>query len=489
MTKPQTRTPWHALSAEEALRQQRSNPRGLSEEEAAARRERFGLNLLPRAKRPGLAAILIRQFANPLVLLLIAAAIVSLAIGELEDALFIAVVLVFNAGVGAAQELGAESSAAALDRYLESQVRVLRPDGAVEQAASRLVPGDLVELESGDAVPADLRLLASQRLSIDESLLSGESLPVVKEADCQLDEQALLTDRRNLAFAGSAVAGGRAQGLVVATGAATEIGRISTALESTEEQPPPLVLRIQRFTRRLSIASVVIVAVIGLADYFRGADLIEVFITAVALAVAAIPEGLPIAITVALSIASRRMAGRNVIVRALPAVEGLGACTLIASDKTGTLTQNRLTVLRAYTPIGGQQRLEGGKVPAGGAEHSLADLLRAGALCNDAEPAGEDFLGDAVDRAILTAARDEDIDLQRLRGSSPRLYGIPYEPERRYQATFHRQTFRRRPPAWPTHWPQKGCVSLPWPPVQSARIRRTRPSGRPRAFASWASWV
>jgi Ca2+-transporting ATPase len=427
---------WHCLTPDEALQALESGREGLSEAEAAKRRERYGANILPRAARPGWTAILLRQFANPLVLLLIAAAAVSLAIGEVEDALFIAVVLIFNAAVGAVQEKSAESSAEALDRYLESQVRVLRREGERSLPASQLVPGDVVSLESGDAVPADLRLLESHRLTADESLLSGESLPVSKDAGLELPEETLLTERRNMAFAGSTVNGGRALGLVAATGLSTEIGGISGALAGRADQPPPLVLRIQRFTRKLSIASVVIVAVIGLADYARGAELIEVFITAIALAVAAIPEGLPIAITVALSIASRRMARRNVIVRALPAVEGLGACTLIASDKTGTLTENRLTLLRAYTPLGGEQDLS----VRGEAGDALTRLLRAGLLCNDARgQSEEDLVGDAVDRAFLTAALRQGIDIAAARAGCPRLYGIPYEPERKYQATFHQE--------------------------------------------------
>jgi len=345
-------TSWHSLAPDEALRALGSDREGLSEAEAAKRRERYGANILPRAARPGWIAILLRQFANPLVLLLIAAASVSLAIGEVEDALFIAVVLLFNAGVGAVQEKSAESSAEALDRYLEVPGARAAARGRAQPARKPACTRDVVSLESGDAVPADLRLLESHHLTADESLLSGESLPVSKDAGLELPEETLLTERRNMAFAGSTVNGGRALGLVAATGLSTEIGGISGALAGRADQPPPLVLRIQRFTRKLSIASVVIVAVIGLADYARGAELIEVFITAIALAVAAIPEGLPIAITVALSIASRRMARRNVIVRALPAVEGLGACTLIASDKTGTLTENRLTLLRADTPLG-----------------------------------------------------------------------------------------------------------------------------------------
>jgi calcium-translocating P-type ATPase len=427
---------WHGLRREAALQQLDSSSEGLSDEEAGRRRARHGANILPRAARPGWARILLRQFANPLVLLLIAAALVSLVIGETEDAVFIALVLIFNAAVGALQEKSAESSAAALDRYLESQVRVRRGGEERSLPASQLVPGDIVALESGDAVPADLRLLESQRLTLDESLLSGESLPVSKDASLQLPEETLLTDRRNMAFAGSTVNAGRAVGLVAATGLATEIGSISGALTGRKDQPPPLVLRIQRFTRKLSIASVLAVAVIGIADYARGTELIEVFITAIALAVAAIPEGLPIAITVALSIASRRMARRNVIVRALPAVEGLGACTLIASDKTGTLTENRLTLLRAYTPLGGDHDLS----LRGEAGDALTKLLRAGLLCNDARGrCEEDFVGDAVDRAFLTAALWQGIDIAAARGGCPRLYGIPYEPERKYQATFHQE--------------------------------------------------
>jgi len=307
-------------------------------------------------------------------------------------------------------------------------------------------------------VPADLRLLSGQELSIDESLLTGESTPVAKVVDAALAPDTPLADRDNLLHAGTTVLSGRAAGVVTATGSATEIGRIAEALAHGERAPPPLVVRLERFSRVIGVVTMLLVALIAAVQFAHGLPLVTVFLVAVALAVAAIPEGLPVAITVALAIATNRMARRNVIVRALPAVEGLGACTLIASDKTGTLTCNELTVKRvrlfgAGAPdeaieVGGEGYLPRGAISVAGRDlteeerRALAHLAVSGALCNEASlrVAGDtvERLGDTVDVAFLTLAGKLGLDQHRLQAAAPQVGQIPYEPQRRYAASFTR---------------------------------------------------
>jgi magnesium-transporting ATPase (P-type) len=450
--------PWHALEAAAALRRLGTESGGLGEEEAARRHARFGRNVLPRPRRAGPLLIYFRQFKNPLVYLLLAATLVSLGVGEVADAVFIFVVLQFNAVIGTYQEWHAEASAEALSALIRHVTTVVRDDTHRVVEASELVPGDLVALGSGAAVPADLRLLSGAELSADESLLTGESTPVGKEGEAVLAPGTAVAERRNMLHAGTTVLSGRALGLVVATGLATQIGRIAESLAAAPAVPPPLVVRLARFSRRLGIATMVLIAALAAVQILQGLPLATVFLVAVALAVAAIPEGLPVAITVALAIATNRMARRNVIVRALPAVEGLGACTLIASDKTGTLTCNELTIKRvrlygdgapaAAVEVGGEGylpkgevRLEGTALPAGAAAR-LAELAASGALCNEADlrvgEAGVERLGDTVDVAFLVLAGKLGLDHAAIRTTHPQLGLIAYEPHRRYAAIFVR---------------------------------------------------
>jgi magnesium-transporting ATPase (P-type) len=454
---------WHALTSSEALTALASQARGLTEDEAAVRLRDCGSNELPRSARAGLVRIYLRQFKNPLVYLLLGATAVSLGVGEFTDAAFIFVVLQSNAAVGTYQEWTAATSAAALDALIRNVVVVLR-DGAPRQVdAAELVPGDVVKLESGTLVPADLRLLVGWEVTIDESLLTGESTPVTKDAESVLAPATPLVERRNMLYAGTTVLLGRVTGVVAATGGATQVGRIAAALVSGTAAPPPLVVRLEQFSRVVGFVTLGLIALIASAQLAQGLPLVTVFLFAVALAVAAIPEGLPVAITVALSIASTRMARRNVIVRALPAVEGLGACTLIASDKTGTLTCNELTVKRVLlfgagcpgagvppllAKVGGEgYRPQGavvmaGREPAAEERAALLRLAETGALCNEASIrfSGNEVehLGDTVDVAFLVLAAKLGLDPRALRASAPQLGLIPYEPHRRYGAGFIR---------------------------------------------------
>ncbi|MGD8876084.1 MAG: HAD-IC family P-type ATPase, partial [Gammaproteobacteria bacterium] len=314
-----------------------SSPKGLGHAEAAARLQRYGRNALPAAEPPGIALVFLHQFISPLIYVLLAAALVSLAIQEWSDAGFICAVLLLNAIIGTAQEYSAQRAATALQQLVSTRSRVLREGDATELDAEVLVPGDIVLLESGERVPADLRLLASHDLEVDESLLTGESSAVFKQADALLPADSSPGDRVNMAFAGTLVNRGRARGVVTGTALNTELGRIASAVLGKPAIKAPLQVRMERFTRRVAIligAAALLMAAVALT---QGMPLDEIFLLAVALAVSAIPEGLPVALTVALAISMRRMARRHVIVRRLLAVEALGSCTYIATDKTGTL--------------------------------------------------------------------------------------------------------------------------------------------------------
>jgi magnesium-transporting ATPase (P-type) len=438
-----------ALSAEEALRALGSSLRGLDAGEAAARLAQFGRNALPRPRAPGLGAVFVRQFKSPLIYVLLAAALVSLLLREWSDTGFIFAVLLVNAAIGTYQEYSAERSAQALRSLVTQRARVERAGTAHEIDAEEVVPGDIVLLESGAKLPADVRLVAEHNLAVDESLLTGESLPVSKDASAVLEPETALSERVNMAFAGSLVTSGRARGLVVATGLGTALGRIAASVLERAPAKPPLIVRMERFTNVIAVAvgaAALAVAAVALA---RGATIAEVFVLAVALAVSAIPEGLPVALTVALAVGMQRMARRNVIVRRLVAVEALGSCTQIASDKTGTLTVNQLTVRRVQFPGEPPWEVTGeGLDPQGtlvlpqGADRArheapLARLARAAVAANEATLYEHDGRwlgsGDTVDVALLAFARKAGVsDVQ-----APQLAAIPYEPEQRFSASFN----------------------------------------------------
>ena len=449
---------WAALDSRQVLDALSSGERGLTSSQAAARLAEVGPNVLPRAKRRGPVVVYLHQFKDPLVYLLLAATVVSLAVGELIDALFIFVVLQLNAVIGTVQEWKAETSAEALHRIVADTAVVLRDERSVRVDAAALVPGDVVVLDSGVRVTADLRLLYDRELSVDESLLTGESTPVAKAAGAIEGTEVPLAERRNMLFAGTSVLTGRARGVVTATGRRTEIGLIAESLARGIGEAPPLVRRLERFSRVIGIVTAALIVVLALAQILQGTPLVTVFLVAVALAVAAIPEGLPVAITVTLAIATNRMARRKVIVRSLPAVEGLGACTVIASDKTGTLTCNELTLkrIRLFAPglsdhpveVGGEgftpqgQFRQSGQALGEAAAAALHRLAETGVLCNEAsasfDAAEPDWLGDTVDVAFLVMASKLGLDRSSLLAAMPQLGLIPYEPHRRFAATFTR---------------------------------------------------
>jgi magnesium-transporting ATPase (P-type) len=440
--------PPHALPAAELLRALATSAHGLTAAEANARLARFGRNALPRARPPSLARVFIRQFASPLIYVLVAAAAVSVAIGHGTDAAFIFVVLLINAVIGTAQEYAAQRSADALQALVAARARVVRDGVDLDVDAEMLVPGDVVRLEGGFRVPADLRILSAVGLEADESLLTGESVPVAKRADPPAAADAPVAERAPMLFAGTLVSRGRAMGVVVATGLETELGKIARAVVGAPAAKPPLLLRMEQFSRKIAIGVTVAAVALGAVSLARGVPLAEVFLMAVALAVSAIPEGLPVALTVALAIGARRMARRRVIARRLVAVEALGSCTYVASDKTGTLTLNELTVRAVVLPGERPWQVTGGGLdPAGGilapaeAFQRIDALCNAAALCNDAFLGQRDgaweHQGDAVDVALLVLARKLGISRPDAEATRPRIADLPYESERGFAATLH----------------------------------------------------
>lgn len=445
----------YSLSIDQALKEFNSSTSGLTATEAGNRLKRYGANVFPAHRPPTVVHIFFHQFLNPLIYILVAASLVSIALGDFTDAFFIGLVLLVNAVIGTVQEFGAEKSAQALREMTAAKAAVEREGEILEIDAESLVPGDIVVLESGRKVPADLRLVSSHALEVDESLLTGESLPVLKLHDTVLSLDTTLGDRKNMAFTGTLVTKGRAKGVVVGTALQTELGKIADSLIDGVSAKPPLLIRMEKFTTKIAIFLLIVTALMAFFLLSKGQHWHEVMMFSVALAVAAIPEGLPVALTVALAIASRRMAKRNVIVRKLPAVEALGSCTYIATDKTGTLTVNQMTIQKVELPEVEPISITGsGLDPAGTIEfyqvsdqekqkqkQNLQDLIVAGVLCNEAhlakKEAGWVGTGDAVDLAFLVLAHKNGIKPEVLRDRAQLIDEVPFEPQNQYAATLH----------------------------------------------------
>jgi Ca2+-transporting ATPase len=429
--------PW-CVSAEALLRELGVTPeRGLSEAEVHARRRRFGPNRLRQIRPRSAWRILLDQFTSLIVVLLAGAAVLSFLFGRAVEALAIGAVLVINGAIGAASELRAVRSMEALRRLGSVRARVRRDGVAREVDAAELVPGDLVLLEGGDVVTADLRLVAASKLQADESTLTGESVPVTKNFE-PCAEDAPLAERRCMLFKGSSVTRGAAEAVVVATGMATELGRISALVEEAKEEITPLEKRLDRLGQRLIGVTLAIAAGVGGAGLFAGKDWLLSVETAIALAVATVPEGLPIIATLALARGMHRMARRNAVVNRLSAVETLGATSIIFSDKTGTLTENRLEVVEIALPSG-SVRLDG-EVLDLDAQPLLRRALELGVLCNDASlEDGAAPTGDPLEVALLAAGLRAGIRRAELLARAPEIREEAFDPELRMMATIHKE--------------------------------------------------
>lgn len=448
----------HGLPLHEVVLLLETDPgHGLAAQEVTRRQAQFGANILPRSRSGGFVRKLARQFNNPLVYVLLAAAVVTMVLGEYLDSGVILAVVLVNTAIGLVQEVRAEAALDALHSLVRTRAVVVRGGQRQEVPSEDLVPGDLVLLEAGNKVPADLRLVRLSGLSVDESALTGESEAVAKD-EVVLPPTTPVADRRNMVYSGTLVTAGSGAGVVVAIGGETELGEIHRLMGAVQPVATPLTQKLARFSMTLTVAILALAAVAFLAGVARGQEPAQMFTAAVALAVGAIPEGLPAAVTVTLAIGVRRMARRRAIVRRLPVVETLGSTTVICSDKTGTFTENQMTVRALWTPSAsyvvtgsgygpeGQVLLPGENaqtaVPqAAEQDAALYWSLLAGAVCNDAEVIREGRVwqaqGDPTEAAMLVAAGKGGVDAAAFLDASPRISTLPFTSELQYMATLH----------------------------------------------------
>ncbi len=451
-------TNWHVLKAEEALSElATSRQNGLSEAEAADRLAREGPNELIDRGGKSPWKILWEQLSGIMTIILIIAAVISILLHDMEDAIAILAIVVLNTALGFAQEYRAEKAMAALKKMSVPHVRVRRGGKTIELTQRELVPGDIVLLEAGNFVPADARVLESANLRVQEAVLTGESEPVEKQAEELRQANLSLGDQRNRLFMGTLISYGRGLALVTSTGMRTELGRIAEMIQSVESEPTPLQRRLEQLARGLAAAALAVVAVVFALGMLRGGELRLMFLTAISLAVAAVPEGLPTVVTIGLAIGAQRMLSRNALIRKLPAVETLGSVTTICSDKTGTLTQNQMTV--TYLDVADQevnllQQVQGYSSTLRRGEENLeldlsskpelTMLLAGGALCNDAllENLKEDnerftAVGDPTEGALVVAAARAGMWKRDLESHLPRVDELPFDSERKRMTTLH----------------------------------------------------
>ncbi len=444
---------WHQLPAHEAAERLESDPAtGLAQAEACARLREFGPNEMTARKRLGEWVRFLLQFHQPLIYILLASTVIAAGMGKWVDASVIFGVAFLNALIGYLQEAKAEKAIDALAKMVLTEATVRRGGETLRIPSSQLVPGDVVLLQSGDRVPADLRLLLRRNLQIEEAALTGESLPVEKQTE-PLPADTILAERTNLAFTGTLVTAGQGEGVVFATGDRTEMGRIAGMMHLADDLQTPLTRKIAHFSRLLLYVILALAVLIFTAGIVRGEPWPEMFMAAIALAVGAIPEGLPAVVTITLAIGVGRMARRRAIIRKLPAVETLGSTTVICSDKTGTLTQNQMTVREIHAGGRLYHVTGSGYEPVGKIHHedepivvgenvALIETLGAGLLCNDSrlvrdEEGQTTVQGDPTEAALIVAAQKAGLEEEKMSERLPRIETIPFESEYSYMATLH----------------------------------------------------
>jgi Ca2+-transporting ATPase len=449
----ENKQPWHVLSVSDALTQLRSQTRGLTTAEAQARLQQFGPNELQAARRVSPWEILLEQFKNVLILILLGATAISLFLGHGVESIVIAVIVLFAVVLGFIQEYRAERAIEALRQMAAPTATVLREASEFKIPARDLVPGDVILLHTGDRVPADARLLESVNLQVEEAALTGESVPVEKHTRTLEKDDLPVGDRRNMVYAGTAVTYGRGQALVVATAMQTEFGKIAQLLQTVESGKTPLQHNLDKVGAVLARAAFVVVALIVALGLLRGQPFIDMLIFGIALAVAVVPEALPAVVTISLAIGVQKMVKRNALIRRLPAVETLGSTSVICSDKTGTLTKDEMTVRRLYC-AGELFSVSGaGYVPEGefstnggtpsGPSRGLRQLLIAAVLASDTRlvkgPAGDwDIKGDPTEGALVVAAAKAGVQKETFDSSYPRVQEIPFSSETKRMTTLHR---------------------------------------------------
>ncbi len=424
---------------DDVLEEFKTNLGGLSNKEVKNRILKYGKNLLPKAKRETIVHVFFRQFVNPIIFILIIAVVLSFMIGEIIDGFFILGIILFNAFLGTFQEWRAGKKALSLQNLLKVNVKVIRNGREAHIESENLVIGDIVLVEPGDKISADLRIIDCHNLSIDEAILTGESVASSKRADV-ISKKASLGDRKNMLFAGSTVVNGRGKAIVVAVSADTEIGKIAEKVLLSKETKSPLVIRMEKFTKQIAMITAIIAIIIAMLLYYRGEVPQEIFFMVVALSVSAIPEGLPVALTFALTIASSRMSKKNVLVKKLNSVESLGSCTVIASDKTGTLTLNEQTAKKIVFPDAQEFDITGVGYNGNGTvekNDKISKLSLLGIINNEAfleKTRGRwDHYGDSMDVAFLSLGVKAKVQFDK----KDLLGLIPYESENKYSAAFY----------------------------------------------------
>ncbi|MFZ3089267.1 MAG: calcium-transporting P-type ATPase, PMR1-type [Nitrospirota bacterium] len=420
---------WHLLTSEAVLERLRTSKAGLTSTEARERLAKYGQNQLKEAKKKSPLLLFLKQFTDILVVILIAAAIISALTGDVTDTAVIIVIVFLNATIGFTQEYRAERAMAALKKLESPFVVVIRDGAHTKIPAHEIVIGDIVELSAGDRVPADLRLIEAHNLNVEEAALTGESMPVEKITD-RLEGDVLLADKRNMAFMGTIITYGRAVGVVTETGMNTELGKIAHLIQEAEDKKTPIQERLHSMGKWLALIALLLCGVVFAAGIIRGEPIQLMFLTAISLAVAAIPESLPAVITIVLALGAYRMVKVKILIRKLPSVETLGSVTTICADKTGTLTLNRMTVESIYT-IDGLEKVWDPH------DRVLGRQLQCMMLCNDARIEGDKRIGDPLEVALLHAGIDAGLNRDELAMEYPRINERPFDSQRKRMATIH----------------------------------------------------
>ena len=443
---------WHAMKDEELLQTLETGRQGLSSEEAQRRLKQYGYNELTEKKRAGIFTIILNQFRDIFVIMLLIAIAISFLVGAHEDAITIGAIVVLNAVVGSVQEYRSEKAMEAMKKLTAPRARVIRDGREAIIDAREVVPGDVVVLESGDRIPADGRIVEVVDLKTDEAVLTGESTPINKETGA-VDDKTLVADRKNTVFMGTHVTYGRGKAVLTSTGMATQFGKIAEMVQAVEEEQTPLKQKLERFAKKLGIIIVLLVIGIFILELVevRGTlsidSIVQTLLVAVALAVSAVPEGLPAVVTITLALGARELAKRNAIIRRLASAETLGATTVICSDKTGTLTKGEMTVRKIYTD-GRTINVTGvGYEPKGNflgsapidpkKDSQLGLLLRIGTLCSNAQYDGKGVIGDTTEGALIVAARKAGLVREDLEKIYPRVREVPFTSERKRMTTVH----------------------------------------------------
>ena len=430
---------YYSKSSEELFTNLKTSDNGLSSSDVKRRIEKYGYNTIPRREKDSLLKIFISQIMDPIVLLLFIAVTFSFLSGEVVDGISILVIIFVDLLVGTYEENKANKTIDSLEKLVPTSVKVIRDSKEIEIDIKELVPGDLVLLESGDKISSDMRIIEAHNLTIDESILTGESIPITKTSKVLKEKDVPINSQNNMLFAGCSVVTGRGRAIVVGTGVNTEIGKIADTLQNSKEEKSPLTIRMEKFSKQISAGIILISCLLAVLLYTKGFELNEILISVIALAVSALPEGLPLALTMALTIASNKMAKKKVVAKKLYSVEALGSCTVIASDKTGTLTVNEQTAKKIVLPndleyeITGTGYMVEGSVIGEKLEYAK-EIAMLGVINNEATLTQDNLLGDKIDLAFLVLGQK-----LKIKDNVKIIDSIPYESSNGYSAVFYEE--------------------------------------------------